>query len=52
VVLVRGRRIAPKGVSVANPAFDETPPDLVTAMVTERGVIRPPFDETIPRFMT
>jgi methylthioribose-1-phosphate isomerase len=32
-----------------NPAFDVTPGDLVTAIVTERGVHRPPFAETLPR---
>lgn len=36
-------RVAPEGVAVANPAFDVTPPELVTAIITERGVIRPPF---------
>jgi len=36
-------QIAPDGVPVANPAFDVTPPELVTAIITERGVIRPPF---------
>ena len=36
-------QIAPDGVPVANPAFDVTPPELVTAIITERGVIRAPF---------
>ncbi|MGQ9898164.1 MAG: S-methyl-5-thioribose-1-phosphate isomerase [Acidobacteriota bacterium] len=35
--------IAPSGVAVANPAFDVTPHDLITAIVTERGVASPPF---------
>jgi methylthioribose-1-phosphate isomerase len=47
VTTIRGRRIAPRGVKVFNPAFDATPPDLVTAYVTDRGVERPPFEETI-----
>ena len=42
---VKGQQIAPTGVEVANPAFDVTPPELVTAIITERGVIRPPFLE-------
>ncbi len=42
---VKGQQIAPTGVQVANPAFDVTPPELVTAIITERGVIRPPFLE-------
>jgi methylthioribose-1-phosphate isomerase len=48
VAKIRGRRIAPKGVPVANPAFDCTPPELVTAIVSDQGVIRPPLAETIP----
>ncbi len=38
------QRMAPAGVSVYNPAFDVTDAGLITAFVTERGVIRPPFD--------
>jgi len=37
-----GLRWAPEGVSVANPAFDITPADLVTALITEKGVLRRP----------
>ena len=37
------KRMAPEGVQVYNPAFDVTDADLITAFVTERGVIRPPF---------
>lgn len=52
VVEVRGKRIAPKGIPVANPAFDMTPPDLVTSVITERGLVQPPFEENIPRIMS
>jgi methylthioribose-1-phosphate isomerase len=38
------KRIAAKGVRAFNPAFDVTPPELVTGIVTERGVLTPPFD--------
>jgi methylthioribose-1-phosphate isomerase len=38
-----GARTAPEGVAVWNPAFDVTPGNLITAIVTEAGVIRPPF---------
>ena len=38
-------QIAPDGVKVANPAFDVTPPELVTAIITERGVIRAPYSK-------
>lgn len=37
------KRMAPEGVHVYNPAFDVTDAELITAFVTERGVIRPPF---------
>ena len=40
---VRGVLVAPAEVPVFNPAFDRTPPELITAIVTERGVARPPF---------
>jgi methylthioribose-1-phosphate isomerase len=42
-----GRRIAPDGVKVYAPAFDVTPHELVSAIVTDRGVLRPPFDAAI-----
>jgi methylthioribose-1-phosphate isomerase len=38
-----GQRIAPEGIGVANPAFDVTPHRYVTAIVTEQGVLRPPY---------
>ena len=39
-----GRRIAPAGVKVYNPAFDVTPARLITGIVTERGIFRYPYD--------
>ncbi|HUL62629.1 MAG TPA: S-methyl-5-thioribose-1-phosphate isomerase [Methanocella sp.] len=42
--LCGGRRLAPARVPVLNPAFDATPMANVTAIVTELGVLRPPFD--------
>ncbi len=44
---LRGMPLAPPGVDVFNPAFDVTPPELVTAIVTERGVARFPFREEL-----
>ena len=44
-----GRKTAPDGVGVWNPAFDVTPARLVTAIVTERGVARPPFRAALER---
>lgn len=48
VTHIAGTQIAPTGVSVYNPAFDVTPHELVTAIVTEKGIVRPPYEETIP----
>jgi methylthioribose-1-phosphate isomerase len=43
----RGARWAPQGVSVRNPAFDVTPAELVTGIVTERGIASPPYRESL-----
>ncbi len=43
VTHMAGKQIAPDGVGVENPAFDVTPHQYVTAIITERGVLRPPF---------
>ncbi len=47
VVKVAGKRVAPKGVRIFNPAFDMTPPELITGIVTERGVLKPPFEKNL-----
>lgn len=47
VVKVGKRRIAPKGVRVFNPAFDMTPPELITGIITEKGVLTPPFNKNL-----
>ena len=39
-----GKRTAPQGVKVFNPAFDVTPHPYVTAIITEKGIVHPPFD--------
>jgi len=44
-----GRRLAPEGIGVRNPAFDVTPHRYVTAIVCERGVARPPYLESLAR---
>ncbi|MEW6725711.1 MAG: S-methyl-5-thioribose-1-phosphate isomerase [Bacillota bacterium] len=46
----KGRRVAPEGVRVWNPAFDVTPRRLITAIITDAGVIHPPFKEGLARF--
>lgn len=42
------KRMAPQDVKVFNPAFDVTPHELVTAIITEQGIAYPPFSETLP----
>jgi methylthioribose-1-phosphate isomerase len=43
VTTIGNRTFVPAGAAVKNPAFDATPMDLVTAIITEKGIIRPPF---------
>lgn len=47
VVEVAGKRLAPEGISVRHPAFDVTPNDLVTAIITEKGIARAPYTESL-----
>jgi len=42
-------RIAPEGVRIENPAFDVTPARYVTAIITDRGIARPPYGESLKR---
>ncbi|MBA4397555.1 MAG: S-methyl-5-thioribose-1-phosphate isomerase [Syntrophus sp. (in: bacteria)] len=48
VVAFQGARSAPVGMQVYNPAFDVTPHRYITAIITESGVIRPPFEKNLP----
>ncbi|MEM4581749.1 MAG: S-methyl-5-thioribose-1-phosphate isomerase [Candidatus Korarchaeum sp.] len=52
VLVVNGRRIAPEGVEVLNPAFDRTPPGNITGIITERGMIGRPLEEGIRRALS
>jgi methylthioribose-1-phosphate isomerase len=47
VTHIKGNRIAPEGVQIANPAFDVTPNRYVSAIITERGVARAPYIESL-----
>ena len=47
VLVFAGKRIAPEGVGARHPAFDVTPAALVTALFTERGVVRAPWRERL-----
>ena len=46
---VFGIPVAPEGVAVENPAFDVTPNRYVTAIITERGLARAPYTESLRR---
>jgi len=47
-----GKLITPEGVSIENPAFDVTPAKYVTAIVTERGIARAPYEESLKELAT
>ena len=47
VLVFRGQRIAPPDTVALNPAFDVTPADLIGGIVTDEGVLRPPYDENL-----
>lgn len=49
---VRGKQITPDGTPVFNPAFDITPAEYVSALVTEKGVVYPPYGENLARMMS
>jgi methylthioribose-1-phosphate isomerase len=44
-----GERVVPEGTTARNPAFDVTPHRYVTAIVTENGIVRPPFVKNLAR---
>lgn len=47
VTIINGREICPPGVQVYNPAFDVTPASMISAIITETGVLKPPFESSI-----
>jgi methylthioribose-1-phosphate isomerase len=49
VTHLHGCRIAPEGVHVFNPAFDVTPANLVSAIITEHGVMYPPYGDSLEK---
>ncbi len=51
VYQINGKRIAPEGVKIKNPAFDITPNELISAIITEKGIIYPPYKENIKKIM-
>ena len=51
VTTLAGQQIAPIGVKALSPAFDVTPAALITGIMTEAGLLRPPYDKSIPAAM-
>ena len=43
------KRTAPEGIDVINPAFDMTPPELINGIITEKGVAKAPYEESIKK---
>lgn len=52
VLCIRGARIAPYGMKAYNPAFDVTPHRFVTSIITEKGIIASPYEDTIKQLLT
>ena len=46
------KKTAPDNIDVINPAFDMTPPELISGIITENGVAKPPFEESIKQLFT
>lgn len=51
VIFIAGKAIAPAGIKVRNPAFDVTPAKYITAIITEKGVIYPPYTKGIKKLL-
>jgi methylthioribose-1-phosphate isomerase len=51
VTHMRDQRLAPEGIDVQNPAFDVTPNKLIAAIITDKGVARQPFTESLKRMV-
>jgi methylthioribose-1-phosphate isomerase len=47
VTKIGKKRVVPKGIRVFNPAFDMTPPELITGIITEKGILKPPFEKSV-----
>ena len=43
------KKTAPDGIDVINPAFDMTPPELISGIITENGIVKPPYEESIKK---
>lgn len=48
---IKGIQLSPDGISIANPAFDVTPNRYISAIITEKGIARPPFKESLKKLV-
>lgn len=51
VIRIGKKILAPKNIGVINPAFDMTPPQLITKIITEKGIVSPPYKKSIKKLM-
>jgi len=49
VTTIGDKKTAPDDIGVINPAFDMTPPELITGIITEAGVVKPPYEQSIKK---
>ena len=52
VTHIRGHQLAPDNIGVQNPAFDVTPNDLIAAIITDFGVARAPYTESLQKLVS
>jgi len=52
VIFINGKRIAPVGVKALHPAFDITPNNLITAVITEKGILHPPYIKNLKKSLS
>lgn len=52
IVQIGAERIAPDGAAVFNPAFDVTPAEYITGIITEAGIAYPPFNQSLPAMVS
>ncbi|MEM2795569.1 MAG: S-methyl-5-thioribose-1-phosphate isomerase, partial [Thermofilaceae archaeon] len=52
VIYVFGKRITPEGVEAIYYAFDVTPPKLINGIITERGIVYPPYEKSIKQLFS
>lgn len=51
VIRIGKKILAPNNIGVINPAFDMTPPQLITKIITEKGIVSPPYKKSIKKLM-